>query len=159
MSFVLNRRAALAALGLCAVGLGFGPAKARPRPAEHASGGIWVDVGPLRANGGGTLAQWVEQTLPGALAQAMASAGQGGVSVTARIEYVLLGPSSGGVGPAGSSPDQMIGDYTINGVTRPLRASTWYYPSSVDQTMIEQTNFLRVQQLSQAFASWVARGA
>ena len=39
--------------------------------------------------------------------------------VSVRIDYVMLGPNSGGVGPAGSSPDQMIGEVTGGGVTQP----------------------------------------
>ena len=98
------------------------------------------------------------QTLPAAISQALAAEGRGGVGVAVTIDYVILGPNSGGVGPAGSSPDQMIGTVTVGGVTSPLRATSYYYPSASDAAMIEQSNYTRVYNLSQAFAYWVARG-
>ena len=53
--------------------------------------------------------------------------------------------------------DQMVGVVTTGGVEWPLQASTSYYPSSVDNAMIEKANYDRVSALSQAFAFWVAR--
>ncbi len=120
-------------------------------------GGIRVDVAPLLEHSGEPTAGWVEQTLPAAISQALAAVGRSGTPVSVTIDYVILGPSQGGTGPAGSSPDQMIGVVTIGGVERPLRASTSYYPNPVDNTMIAQSNYNRVAQLSQAFADWVAR--
>jgi hypothetical protein len=52
----------------------------------------------------------------------------------------------------------MVGQVTVNGISRPLRATTYYYPQSVDQTNVEQMNFDRVSLLSRAFADWAARG-
>ncbi len=156
-SFVVTRRAALGALGaiVLAPAIFLQGALARP-PA--AVGGIHVDVAPLRANSGDPTAAWVAQQLTADLAQAFARAGQGGEPVSARIDYVILGPSSGGQGPQGSAPDQMIGEVTVAGVTHPLRATTSYYPMAVDQALVEQSNFDRIAQLSQAFAYWAARG-
>jgi hypothetical protein len=155
-TFELTRRAALVAF----VALAGSPAVAARRAlaAPGPFGGIRVNVAPLLEHSGEPTAGWVQQTLPPAIAQALASAGRGGASVAVTIEYVILGPNSGGVGPAGSSPDQMIGTVTIGGVTSPLRATTYYYPMPSDNTMIAQSNYDRVYQLSQAFASWVARG-
>ena len=154
-----TRRAALAGAGAYALfGFGLASAAARPRRAASPQGGIRVDVGPLRDNGSVTVAGWVERLLPGALAQAFAQHGTAGVPVSARIDYLTLGPSSGGTGPGGSSPDQMSGEVTVNGVARPLRAATWYYPSPFDQPLFEQSNFYRVQKLVDAFAYWAARG-
>ena len=153
-----TRRAALAGAGVYALfGLSLASAAARPRRAPP-QGGIRVDVGPLRANGSETIAGWVERVMPGALAQAFAQRGMAGAPVSVRIDYVTLGPSSGAAGPGGSSPDQMIGQATVNGVTRPVRATTWYYPSPFDQPLFEQSNFYRVQKLTEAFAYWVAQG-
>jgi hypothetical protein len=90
--------------------------------------------------------------MPGALARA----GVGG-PVSVRIDYVLLGPSRGGAGPLGSSPDQIIGAVIAGGVERPIRATTNYFPLAIDQTLVEQSNFDRVSRLVQAFAYWVAR--
>jgi hypothetical protein len=53
----------------------------------------------------------------------------------------------------------MVGVVTAGGAEWPLRASNRYWPSPVDNTRIEASNFHRVSQLSQAFAFWVARGA
>ena len=41
----------------------------------------------------------------------------------------------------------------------PVRATNSYYPSPVDQTMIERTNRLRVTELSQVLAYWIAQDA
>ena len=95
---------------------------------------------------------------PERLLEAFAARGLAGTPVNVRIDYATFGPSSVGAGP-GASPDQMIGEVSVNGVTRPLRATTYYYPTAFDQTMIEQSNFDRMQQLSEAFASWAATGA
>ena len=155
--FAVTRRAALAAFGAIVLAPAIVLQGALARPAA-AVGGIHVDVAPLRANSGDPTAAWVAQQLPADLAQAFASAGHGGEPVSARIDYVMLGPTTGGVGPNGASPDQMIGEVTVGGVTRPLRATTSYYPMAVDQPNFEQANFDRIAQLSQAFAYWAARG-
>jgi len=153
-AFALTRRAALAATlaSIASAAALARPAAARSRPA----GGVRVDVGPLLENSGEPTAGWVANELPGAIAAALASSGQAGTPVSVRIDYVLLGPNSGGV--SGSSPDQMIGEVTTDGVTRPLRAMTTYLPSSLDNVMMEQSNHRRVSQLVQAFAYWIAKG-
>ena len=159
MPFNLTRREAIAGLGAAlAFGAVHAPAMAATRRMALPQGGVRVDVGPLRANGSETIAGWVERVLPGALAKAFAARGMAGTPVSVRIDYTTLGPSSVGAGP-GASPDQMSGEVSVNGVTRPLRATTYSYPTAFDQTMIDQSNFDRVQLLSQAFADWAARGA
>jgi hypothetical protein len=120
-------------------------------------GRVHVDVTSLRAEVGDLTARWVSQELPGALAQALASVGRAGAPVTVRIHTVILGPSSGGQGPANASPDQIIGEVIIDGGARPLRATTSYFPMAVDQALVEQSNHDRVLQLVRAFAYWVAR--
>lgn len=155
-AFELTRRAALLSIATVAGSPAIVAHKALARLGPF--GGVRVDVAPLRANAGEPTANWVAQTLPPAIAEALASVGRSGESVAVRIDYVLLGPNSGGAGPAGSSPDQMIGTMTDGGVERPLRATSYYYPMAADAAMIEQSNYNRVYQLSQAFAYWVARG-
>ncbi len=155
-AFELTRRAALMSLVAVAGSPAFAAHKALARLGPFS--GVRVDVAPLRENAGDPTASWVAQTLPPAIAQALASVGRSGESVSVRIDYVLLGPNSGGVGPAGSSPDHMVGTVTEGGVERPLRATSSYYPMASDAAMIEQSNFNRVAQLSQAFAYWIARG-
>jgi hypothetical protein len=153
-AFQFTRRAALTASLAWAASAASESAAARLSPA----GGVRVDVGPLLGNSGEPTAGWVARTLPGAISQALAATGQAGASVSVTIDYVLLGPNSGGVGPAGSSQDQMIGTVTSGGVARPLRASAFYYPAASDAAMIEQSNYNRVFNLCQAFASWIAKG-
>ena len=87
--------------------------------------------------------------MPGALAQALAEAGQPGAPISVRIDYVILGPNTGnGGGPAGSSPDQMVGSVIVGGVARPLRALTWYYPAASDAARFP--TFARVRVLGRA---------
>jgi hypothetical protein len=147
----VNRRAALGTFIAAPILLSRGALARLASPAD----GVRVDVSPLRANAGDPTAAWVARELPGALAQALAERGGAGAPISVRIDYVLLGPSSGGV--SGPSPDQMVGSVTVGGVERPLRASTHYYPSPVDQAMVEQSNHDRVSQLVQAFAYWAVR--
>ena len=63
----LTRRAALSAVA----GLAFAPVAALAQPSVRFRS-IQVDVGPLRANSGDPTAAWVEEALPGLLAQAFA---------------------------------------------------------------------------------------
>jgi hypothetical protein len=79
----------------------------------------------VRGDGDAT-AKWISDELPGALAQALASAERTRVPVTVRIHAVILGPSSGGRRPTTQSPNQMIGEVIINGVARPLHSTTSY---------------------------------
>ena len=126
--------------------------------ARAAVGGISVDIAPLRENAGDPTAAWVARALPGALAAALASVGRAGAPISVRIDYVILGPSSGGVQPGGAAPDQMIGEVIVGGIAHGVRASTSYYPMAVDQPNFEQSNYDRIVQLCQAFAYWAARG-
>jgi hypothetical protein len=45
----------------------------------------------------------------------------------------------------------------IGKVQWPVRATTSYMTSAIDQTMIEQSNHYRVSQLVQALAFWISR--
>jgi hypothetical protein len=149
--FEITRRAVLGAFVLTST-IVLNGAPALPRAAL-----VRVDVASLRAEVGDPTARWVAEELPGALAEALASVGRAGAPVTVRIDTVILGPSSGGQGPHGTSPDQILGEVIVGGVARPLRASTSYYPMAVDQALVEQSNHDRVSQLVQAFAYWAAR--
>src|SRR5271165_2056178 len=123
MSFMgsLSRGAALAALGACvAAGLaGCAPtnaptvqAAAQPTSAFHIAD-IRVDTSPLLAQSGDPTAQWVQQALPGQLAQAfvanMAPGDTNGAILSVRIDSIYLG----GGGPA--DPDSMRGVATLSG--------------------------------------------
>ncbi len=152
--FEVTRRVALGALAA------FPIVFSHAALARHtAAAGIRVDVTPLRENAGDPTAAWVAQTLPGALAKAFADVGRPGAAVSVTIDYAMLGSGpSGGFGIPTQNTDQMVGQVTIDGVAHPLRATTSYYPSAVDQPLFEQSNFNRIEQLSQAFAYWAARG-
>jgi hypothetical protein len=121
---------------------------------------IQVDVAPLRANAGDPTAAWVQRELPSALAHALAGriAPSGGTLVV-RIDYLTLGPSTGATVHNNSSPDNIIGVAIVNGAPIPVRATSSYSASPIDQTMIEQSNRERVSQLVQALAYWIGHGA
>jgi hypothetical protein len=161
----MTRRAALAAVGA----LTFPALVGR---SAHAQAGlrfrdIVVDVAPLRAWVGDPTAAWVQRELPGALAQALAShmapGDRSGATLVARIDYIYLGPSSGGTGPASASQDTIAGSLMVRGPRGgiasdiPLRAITSYYITPVDGALVEQGYYWRVVALAQAFAGWAPR--
>ncbi len=149
------RRAALAAFGASAI-----VTAVAGQTALAASGltfsDIRVDVLPLRATAGDPTAAWVQQDLSARLAQALAGRmARNGATLTVRIDYLTL--SSGAVVDCGSSLDNISGVAIIGGVQTPVRATTRYQASPVDQTTIEQTNRDRVSQLVQALLFWLSR--
>ena len=123
-------------------------------------GGVRVDVAPLRANAGDPTAAWVEQDLPGELAQALAGrVARGGAPLTIRIDYLTLGPSTGEMLHASASLDTISGVAFVGGKQFPLSAQSSYYSSPVDQTMIERSNRDRVSRLAEVLAFWIGQGA
>ena len=80
-------------------------------------------------------------------------------NVSVRIDYLTLGSNTGGLGPPARPTTTIQGVATINGVERPVRATSSYYPSPVDQTMVEQSNRDRVRLVTQALAFWIAQDA
>ena len=70
-AFPLTRRAALAAFGVVALSPAVAVRSALAQPNVRFRN-IVVDVTPLRASVGDPTAAWVQQELPGALAQALA---------------------------------------------------------------------------------------
>ncbi len=168
-AFPLTRRAALAAFGALAL-----PAMPQMRSAAAQPGlrirAIRVDVSPIRASMGDPTAAWVEEALPGALAQAlapyMAPGDRNGATLVARIDYLYLGPSSGvagGFGGSNRSQDTIVGTLTLRGprggvvASVPLRAIDSYFPMAVDQALVEQALQGRVTTLAQTFAGWAPR--
>jgi len=159
----LTRRAALGILALSPA-VGVRSALAQPNVRFR---NIVVDVSPLRASLGDPTAAWVQQELPGALAQAfagyMAPGDRSGATLVARIDDLYLGPSSGGAGPWGASQDTINGTLLVKGprggmpAGAPIRAITWYHPMAVDQPMRVESNHWRVVALAQAFAGWAPR--
>ena len=121
---------------------------------------VRVDVSPLRANAGDPTATWVQEDLPGQLAQALAGRiTRDGAPLTVRIDYLTLGPPAGEMLHAGATLDNILGVAVINGHETPIRATTSFYTNPIAQTMIEESNRGRVAQLSQALAYWIAHGA
>jgi hypothetical protein len=166
-AFPLTRRAAIAALGALVL-----PALAGTRSASAQPGlrirAIKVDVSPIRQSMGDPTAAWVEQALPGALAQSLApymAPGDGnGATLVARIDTLYLGPSSGGGGFGGfrRTQDTINGTLVLRGprgivANVPLRAISSYFPMAVDQTLVERALEGRVTALAQVFAGWAPR--
>jgi hypothetical protein len=164
-AFPLTRRAALASLGALLL-----PAMAE-MPAALAQPGlriraIKVDVSPIRVSMGDPTAAWVEEALPGALAQSlapyMAPGDRNGATLVARIDYLYLGSSSGGPGFFHQTQDTINGTLLLRGprgvvANVPLRAISSYFPMAVDQTLVERALQGRVVALAQAFAGWAPR--
>ena len=165
-TYAFTRRGALASIAAFAV-----PSVVAVRAALAQAGirfrDIRVDVSPLRASAGDPTADWVQQELPGQLAQALApymSPGdRNGATLVARIDRLYLGPSGGGTGVFGSSQDMIEGVLMVRGsrgriaADTPLRAITSYYPNAFDNALIVESNHNRVLALAQAFAGWVTR--
>jgi hypothetical protein len=129
---------------------------------------IKVDVSPIRASMGDPTAAWVEQALPGALAQSlgsyMAPGDRNGATLVARIDYLYLGPSSGGggFGHFRQTQDTINGTLLLKGprgvvANVPLRAISSYFPMAIDQTLVERALQGRMVALAQAFAGWAPR--
>ena len=164
-AFPLTRRAALAGLGALVLPamVEMGSALAQPGLRIRA---IKVDVSPIRASMGDPTAAWVEEALPGALAQSlapyMAPGDRNGATLVARIDYLYLGSSSGGPGFFHQTQDTINGTLLLKGprgvaANVPLRAISSYYPTPVDQTLVERALEGRVTALAQAFAGWAPR--
>jgi hypothetical protein len=164
-AFPLTRRAALVGLGAIALpAAAIRSALAQPNVRFR---DIVVDVSPLRASMGDPTAAWVQQELPGALAQAlgsyMAPGDRQGAILVARIDDLYLGPNSGGTGAWGASQDTMNGTLLVKGphggiaADAPIRATSWYHPMAVDQPLRVESNHWRVVALAQAFAGWAPR--
>jgi hypothetical protein len=165
-AFPLTRRAALAALGALVLPMTAGIRSAMAQPGFRIRA-IKVDVSPIRASMGDPTAAWVEQALPGALAQAlapyMAPGDRNGATLVARIDTLYLGSSSGGPGFFNQTQDTINGTLLVKGprggvaANVPLRAIASYIPMAVDQALVERALEGRVTALAQAFAGWAPR--
>ena len=114
---------------------------------------IRVDVAPLRASVGDPTATWVEQELPRQLAQALSGrlTANGGTLVV-RIDTLTIGPNKDS-----RAWDNISGVATVGGVARPVRATSRYWASAVDQALFEQSNHARVSAVVRALAFWIAQ--
>ena len=150
----MTRRAALGAFVAAPILFPRGALARRVIPA----GGIRVDVTPLRESAGDPTAAWVERDLPAALAQSMAGHVPGG-GLIVRIDTLTLGPNNGAAIHSNQSWDNIGGVAIVNGAQIPVRATSSYLSSPIDQTMIEQSNHDRVSAVAQALAYWIGHGA
>jgi hypothetical protein len=152
-----DRRSVIAACGAVAIAAAMASTAARAQRGL-AVRNIRVDVAPLRVNAGDPTATWVARELPRHLARALAGrlSPKGGTLVV-RVDYLTLGPNTGATIHGGSSPDNISGVAMIGNVQWPVRATSPYMASPIDQTMIEQSNHYRVSQLTEALAFWIAR--
>lgn len=129
--------------------------------------GVRVNVEPLRALTGDPTAAWMEQALvqalPGALGPHLAPGDRNAPVLEARIDWIYLAPSPGGPGPRGSAQDTIIGSFLVRGPRGgieseiPLRAIASYYPSGVDQALVERAYHGRIATLARVFAGWAPR--
>jgi hypothetical protein len=162
----MTRRGALAALGAFGLSLTYSGSGALAQNGLRFSN-IRVNVEPLRAQTGDPTAAWMEQALRQALPQALgphlATGDRNAAILEVRIDWIYLGPSSGGVGPGGSAQDTVIGSFIVRGPRGgiasqiPLRAISSYYPSGPDQALVEQAYHWRIVALAQVFAGWAPR--
>ena len=162
---VITRRDALAVLG--AFGLSACAASSALAQNGLRFSNIRINVAPLRATTGDPTAAWMEQALAQALPQVLephlAPGDRNAAVLEVRIDWIYLGPSSGGTGPGGSAQDTIVGSFIVRGPRGgiesqiPLRAIASYYPSAVDQAMVEQAYYWRVVALARAFAGWAPR--
>jgi hypothetical protein len=114
---------------------------------------IQVDVTPLRANAGDPTASWVQERMPEQLAKALAGRmSPQGNTLVVRIDYLTLGPLKDS-----RAWDNISGVAMLGGVQWPVRATSRYWASAIDQTMFEQSNHRRVMEAVQALTYWLAR--
>jgi hypothetical protein len=163
---VLTRRAALFGIGaLGATGLGGcnttqtagAPSQAAPPAAGFRISSIVVDTAPLLVQSGNPTAMWVQDALPGALANAFAShmapGDPSGQTLSVTVTSVILAS----LGPSGSATDWMIGDAVLGARHTHLRGTSTYNPTTGDQALFVQADHGRVVALSQSFAYWLAK--
>ena len=147
-----TRRVTIAACGAFALVTAM-PGRAALAQSPLAVGAIRVDVAPLRANAGDPTATWVEQELPHQLAAALSGRlTPKGAALTVRIDSLTIGPNKDS-----RAWDNISGVATIGGVARPVRATSRYWASAIDQALIEQSNHARVSAAARALAFWIAR--
>ena len=53
--------------------------------------------------------------------------------------------------------DNISGVAMVGGVARPVRATSRYWASAIDQALFEQSNHARVSAVARALAFWIAR--
>jgi hypothetical protein len=93
----------------------------------------------------------VEQELPRQLTEALSGRlTPKGAALTVRIDSLTIGPNKDS-----RAWDNISGVATIGGVARPVRATSRYWASAIDQARFEQSNHARVSAVAQALAVWI----
>jgi hypothetical protein len=129
------------------------PCEAAFAQSRAAVGAIHVNAAPLRAAAGDPTATWVEQELPRQLTEALSGRiTPTGPPLTVRIDSLTIGPNKDS-----HAWDNISGVVTIGGVERPVRATSRYWASAVDQATPAQSNHARVSAAAQTLAFWIAR--
>ena len=162
----MTRRGALAALGAFGFTLTGAASGARAQNGLRFSN-IVVNVEPLRALTGDPTAAWMDQALrhelPRVLGPYIASGDRNAAILEVEIDWIYLAPSPGGPGPRGSAQDTVVGSFVVLGPRGgiasviPLRAIASYYPSAVDQALVERAYHSRIVTLGHTFAGWAPR--
>jgi hypothetical protein len=162
----MTRRGVLVSLGAFGLSLTCGASGALAQSGLRFSA-IVVNVAPLRPLTGDPTAAWMEQALvqalPRALGPHLAPGDRNAPILEVRIDWIYLAPSPGGPGPRGSAQDTIIGSFLVRGRQGeiesqiPLRAIASYYPSAVDQALVERAYHGRITTLAQVFAGWAPR--
>jgi hypothetical protein len=162
----MTRRDALASLSAFGLSLTCAAFNARAQGGLRFRG-VVVNVEPLRALTGDPTAAWMDQALrqalPRVLAPYLAPGDRNGPILEVQIDWIYLAPSPGGPGPRGSAQDTIIGSFLVRGPMGgiesevPLRAIASYYPSAVDQALVERAYHGRIVALAQTFAGWAPR--
>src|ERR1700722_1701217 len=158
----MTRRDALGAFGLTLTGASSARAQSGLRFSN-----IVVNVEPLRALTGDPTAAWMDQALrhelPRVLGPYIAPGDRNAAILEVRIDWIYLAPSQGGPGPRGSAQDTIVGSFLVRGPQGgiasviPLRTIASYYPSAVDQALVERAYHARIAKLAQVFAGWAPR--
>jgi hypothetical protein len=165
---IVTRRAALSGFGaLAAAGLAGCNTTQTGAPAAAPAGGgsapvsgyrianIVVDAAPVVAQSGNPTGQWVQDSLPGALANVFASHMAPGDPSAGTLSVTINSVYLGGGGPG--DPDRMRGVAALNGRQVNVLATSTYIANPTDQAMVEQALHGRVNALSAAFAYWLRR--
>jgi hypothetical protein len=162
----MTRRGALAALGALGLTSTGAVSSARAQSGLRFRA-VVVNVAPLRPLTGDPTAAGMEQALAqalsGALGPHLAPGDRNAPVLEVRIDWIYLAPSPGGPGPRGSAQDTIIGSFLVRGPMGgiesqiPLRAIASYYPSAVDQALVERAYHGRIAKLAQVFAGWAPR--
>ncbi len=157
----VTRRAAFLGLGaLAAAGLSAcnttQPAAVAGAPAAPAAvagyriSSVVVDTSPVVGQSGASTAQWAQDAMPAAVAQAFRSHMSPGDPSGGTLSVVINSIYLGGGGPADA--DRISGVASFKGRQITVNATSTWFPTPSDQALVEQSMQNRVNSLAVAFA-------